>query len=44
MERGAGVELTTASTVIFEFAVNWATEDGVKLIQILGEKVLGAKH
>ena len=43
MER-AGVELTTTSAMISELAVNWASEDGQKLIQILGEEVLGAGH
>jgi nicotinamidase-related amidase len=42
MER-AGIELTTTSAMISELAVNWASEDGTKLIQILGEEVLGAK-
>ena len=41
MER-AGVELTTTSAIISELAVNWSSEDGGKLIQILGEEVLGA--
>lgn len=41
MER-AGVELTTTSAMISELAVNWSSEDGVKLIQILGEEILGA--
>lgn len=40
MER-AGVELTTTSAVISELAVNWSTEDGGKLIQILGQEILG---
>ncbi len=41
MERG-GVELLTASALIADLAVNWASEDGSKLIQILGEEILGA--
>ncbi len=43
MER-AGVELTTTSAIIADLAVNWASEDGAKLIQILGEEILGASH
>jgi nicotinamidase-related amidase len=43
MER-AGVELTTASAIISELAINWASEDGKKLILILGEEILGAGH
>ncbi|MCH8101208.1 MAG: isochorismatase family protein [Proteobacteria bacterium] len=43
MER-AGVELTTTSAIIADLAVNWASEDGAKLIQILGEEILGAGH
>ena len=43
MER-AGVELTTTSAIIADLAVNWASEDGAKLIQILGEEILGADH
>ena len=43
MER-AGVELTTTSAIIADLAVNWASEDGSKLIQILGEEILGANH
>ena len=39
MER-SGIELTTTSAIISELAVNWASEDGQKLIQILGEEVL----
>ncbi len=40
MER-AGIELTTTSAMISELAINWASEDGAKLIQILGEEILG---
>ena len=43
MER-ASVELTTTSAIIADLAVNWASEDGAKLIQILGEEILGAGH
>ncbi len=43
MER-AGVELTTTSAMIADLAVNWASDDGVKLMQILGEEILGANH
>ena len=43
MER-AGVELTTTSAMISELAVDWSSEDGSKLIQILGEEILGAGH
>ena len=43
MERH-GVELTTTSSIISELAVNWSNFGGVKLIQILGEEVLGAAH
>jgi len=43
MER-AGVELTTASALISELAVNWASEDGAKLMQILVEEIMGAGH
>lgn len=43
MER-AGVELTTTSAVISELAVNWASENGSKLIQILAEEILSAGH
>ena len=39
MER-AGVELTTTSALMSELAVNWASEDGQKVIQILGEEIL----
>lgn len=43
MER-AGVELTTTSAIISELAVDWASGDGMKLIQILGEEVLGGSQ
>ncbi len=43
MER-AGIELTTTSALISELAVNWASEDGGKLMQILGEEILGGGH
>ena len=43
MER-AGVELTTTSALIADLAANWASEDGAKLIQILGEEILTAEH
>ena len=43
MER-AGVELTTTSALISDLAVNWASEDGGKLIQILAEEILSAGH
>lgn len=39
MER-AGVELTTTSALMSELAVNWASEAGQKVIQILGEEIL----
>lgn len=39
MER-AGVDLTTTSAIMSELAVNWASEDGQKIIQILGEEIL----
>ena len=39
MER-AGVELITTSAIMSELAVNWASEDGQKIIQILGEEIL----
>ena len=42
MER-YGIELTTTSALISELAVNWASDDGQQLIQILGEEVLGGK-
>ncbi|WP_170328164.1 isochorismatase family protein [Ruegeria arenilitoris] len=39
MERG-GVELTTTSALLAELAVNWASEAGQKIMQILGEEIL----
>ncbi len=39
MERG-GVELTTTSALLAELAVNWASESGQKIMQILGEEIL----
>ena len=39
MER-YGIELTTTSALISELAVNWASEDGGKLMKILGEEIL----
>ncbi|UWQ54046.1 isochorismatase family protein [Leisingera caerulea] len=39
MERG-GVELTTTSALLAELAVNWASENGQKIMQILGEEIL----
>ncbi|WP_170387551.1 isochorismatase family protein [Ruegeria atlantica] len=39
MERG-GVELTTTSALLAELAVNWASEAGKKIMQILGEEIL----
>ncbi len=43
MER-SGVELTTTSAIIADLAVNWASEDGGKLMKILGEEILGGSH
>ena len=43
MER-SGVELTTTSAIIADLAVNWASEDGSKLMKILGEEILGGGH
>lgn len=43
MER-SGVELTTTSAIISDLAVNWASEDGGKLMKILGEEILGSGH
>ena len=43
MER-AGIELTTTTALIAELAVDWASENGGKLMQILGEEILGAGH
>ena len=42
MEKN-GIELTTTSALISELAVNWASEEGQKLIQILGEEILSGK-
>ena len=39
MERG-GVQLTTTSALLAELAVNWASEPGQKIMQILGEEIL----
>lgn len=39
MER-ADVELTTTSAILSELAHNWASEDGQKIMQILGEEIL----
>lgn len=39
MERG-GVELTTTSALLAELAINWASETGQKIMQILGEEIL----
>ncbi|WP_108860834.1 isochorismatase family protein [Ruegeria sp. Alg231-54] len=39
MERG-GVDLTTTSALLAELAVNWASETGQKIMQILGEEIL----
>lgn len=39
MERG-GVELTTTSALLAELAVNWASQPGQKIMQILGEEIL----
>lgn len=43
MER-SGVELTTTSAIIADLAVNWASEDGGKLMKILAEEILGGSH
>ena len=43
MER-SGVELTTTSAIMADLAVNWASEDGGKLMKILGEEILGGGH
>lgn len=43
MER-SGVELTTTSAMIADLAVNWASEDGGKLMQILAEEILSKGH
>lgn len=39
-----GVGLATTSAMISEFAVNWMSGDGVKLMQIIVEEILGADH
>ena len=39
MERH-GVELTTTSALLSELAVNWASEAGQQVMQILGEEIL----
>ncbi len=39
MERG-GVELTTTSALLAELAINWSSESGQKIMQILGEEIL----
>ena len=39
MERG-GVELTTTTALLSELANNWASESGLKIMQILGEEIL----
>ncbi len=39
MEKG-GVELTTTSALLAELAVNWTSEPGQKIMQILGEEIL----
>ena len=39
MERG-GVELTTTTALLSELANNWASADGQKIMQILGEEIL----
>ncbi|WP_299842492.1 isochorismatase family protein [uncultured Roseovarius sp.] len=39
MERG-GVELTTTSALLAELAINWTSEAGQKIMQILGEEIL----
>ncbi len=43
MERSS-VELTTTSAIIADLAVNWASEDGGKLMKILGEEILSGGH
>ena len=43
MER-AGVELTTTSAIMSELAMNWESENGVKLLQIMTEEILSAGH
>ena len=39
MERG-GVELTTTTALLSVLAGNWASADGQKILQILGEEIL----
>jgi nicotinamidase-related amidase len=39
MERG-GVKLTTTTALLSELADNWASADGQKIMQILGEEIL----
>ncbi len=39
MERG-GVALTTTTALLAELAHNWASADGQKIMQILGEEIL----
>ncbi len=39
MERG-GVELTTTSALLAELAVNWTSEQGQKIMRVLGEEIL----
>lgn len=41
MER-SGVELTTTSALLAELAVDWASEPGQKIMQILGEEILSS--
>jgi len=40
MKKAIGKE----AAMIADLAVNWASEDGSKLIQFLGEEILGANH
>lgn len=39
MERG-GVQLATTSALLAELAINWTSEQGQKVMQILGEEIL----
>ena len=39
MERG-GVDLTTTTALLSELANNWASEEGQKVMQIMGEEIL----
>lgn len=39
MERG-GVELTTTSALLADLAVNWTSEDGQKILAVLGQEIL----